>query len=77
MKKKESLWELLKRLDEEAAQFNQHLSKANHYFDNAATATNKVLENQEKELHKLIGKVKKSLKSFLKENGKKAKKHRD
>ena len=36
MKKKESLWELLKRLDEEAGQFNFHLHEANRYFDSAA-----------------------------------------
>ena len=75
MKKKENLWELLKRLDEQAAQFNHHLHKANHYFDSAATATNKALDRHEKELHKLIGKVKKSLKAFMKENEKKVKKH--
>ena len=76
MKKKESLWQLLKRLDEEAGQFNYHMQKANHYFDSAATATNKAVENQEKELRELIGKVRKSLKSFIKQNGKKSKKHR-
>ncbi len=75
MKKKESLWELMKRLDEQAGQFNSHLHKANHYFDSAASATNKTLEKHEKELHKLIGKVQKSLKLFMKQNGKKVKKH--
>ncbi len=74
MKKEENLWQLLKRLDEQAGQFNVHLRKANHYFDNAATATNKALERQEKELHELIGKVKKSLRSFVKQNGKRIKK---
>ena len=59
MKKKESLWQLLKRLDEQAGQFNTHLHKANHYFDTAASATNKTMENHEKELHQLIVKVKK------------------
>jgi hypothetical protein len=68
MKKKETLWELLKRLDEEAGQFNVHLSEANRYFDKTATATKKVLDNHEKELHKLIGQVKKALKVFVKEN---------
>jgi hypothetical protein len=75
MKKKETLWQLLKRLDEQAAQFNHNLHKANHYFDSAERATNKVLDKHEKELHNLIGKVKKSIKSFMKENKKKAKKH--
>ena len=75
MKKKETLWELLKRLDEEAGQFNLHLQKANRYFDDTAMATNKLVENHEKELHKLIGQVKKSLKSFMKQKKKKAKKN--
>ena len=74
MKKKENLWQLLKRLDEEAAQFNTSLHQANHYFDSAASATTKVLQEHEKELHKLIGKVKKAIKSFVKENEKKGKK---
>jgi len=70
MKKKETLWELLKRLDEEAGQFNVHLSEANRYFDKTAMATKKVLETHEKELHKLIRQVKRSLKIFMKENKK-------
>ena len=73
MKKKETLWELLKRLDEEAGQFNLHLNKANRYFDNTAKATNKLLVDHEKELHKLITEVKKTLKTFLKQNEKKKK----
>ena len=64
MKKKENLWELLQRLDEEAGQFNFHLNEANRYFDNTAIATKKILEKHEKRLHKLIVKVQKSLRSF-------------
>jgi hypothetical protein len=75
MKKKENLWQLLKRLDEEAGQFNLHLHVANRYFDNTALATQRILTKHEKNLHKLIGKVKKSLKSFEKRNKKKNKKH--
>ena len=71
MKKQESLWELLKRLDEEAGQFNFHLHEANRYFDNTAAATKKILERHEKELHKLIGKIKKAVRSFQKKNEKK------
>jgi len=73
MKKKENLWELLQRLDEEAGQFNFHLYEANRYFDNTASATKKILEKHEKRLHKLIGEVRKSLKSFQKQNEKKVK----
>ena len=70
MKKKENLWELLQRLDEEAGQFNFHLYEANRYFDNTASATRKILDKHEKRLHKLIGEVQKSLKSFQKQNKK-------
>ena len=66
MKKKENLWQLLQRLDEEAGQFNFHLHEANRYFDNTALATKKVLERHEKNLHSLIGKVQKAIKSFQK-----------
>jgi len=70
MKKKENLWQLLQRLDEEAGQFNFHLYEANRYFDNTASATKKLLEKHEKRLHKLIGEVQKSIKSFQKQNKK-------
>ena len=70
MKKKENLWELLQRLDEEAGQFNFHLHEANRYFDNTALATKKVFERHEKRLHKLIGEVQKSLKAFQKQKKK-------
>ena len=73
MKKKENLWELLQRLDEEAGQFNFHLYEANRYFDNTASATKKILEKHEKRLHKLISEVQKSIKSFQKQNKKNGK----
>lgn len=69
MKKKENLWELLKRLDEEAGQYNFHLYEANRYFDNTALATKKILEKHERRLHKLIGKVQKAIKSVQKSKG--------
>lgn len=74
MKKKENLWELLKRLDEEAGQFNFHLHEANRYFDTAALATKKALEKHEKRLHKLIGQVKKAIRSMPMQTEKKTKK---
>lgn len=73
MKKKENLWELLQRLDEEAGQFNFHLYEANRYFDTTASATKKILEKHEKRLHKLIGEVQKSIKTFRKQNQKNGK----
>lgn len=66
MKKKENLWELLQRLDEEAGQFNFHLHEANRYFDNTAQATKKILEQHEKKLHTLIGKVQTAIRTFQK-----------
>jgi len=75
MKKKENLWQLLQRLDEEAGQFNFHLNEANRYFDNTASATKKLLDMHEKRLHKLIGEVQKALKSFQKQKIKKPKKN--
>jgi len=77
MKKKESFWELLKRLDEQAGEFNVHLSEANRYFDTAAEKTRSVLLRQEKDLHETIAKIKKALKKIrskkdnTKKNGKK------
>lgn len=67
---KENLWELLKRLDEEAGQFNVHLHHANRYFDSAATHTKKLLGQHEKDLHQTILKVRKALKAFMKKEGK-------
>jgi hypothetical protein len=64
MKKKETLWELLERLDQEAGQFNMYLSEANRYFDTAAKKTRDVLDRQEKDLHVTITKVRRALKQF-------------
>lgn len=72
MNKKETLWELLKRLDEQAGQYSDHLQKANHYFDKTASKTEKILAQQEKDLHSLIAKVRRSLKTFMQEKDKKA-----
>ena len=68
MKKKETFWELLERLDKQAGEFNVHLSEANRYFDTAANKTKQILQRQEKELHETIAKVKSALKKFRKEN---------
>ena len=64
MKKKENLWQLLQRLDEEAGQFNFHLYEANRYFDKAAETTRRLLLKQEKDLHATITKVRQALKKF-------------
>lgn len=73
MKKKETIWQLLKRLDEEAGQFNFHLHEANRYFDTAASKTSKLLINHEKNLHKTIVKARRAIKSFIKKNKQKKK----
>jgi len=73
MKKKESLWELLKRLDEQAGQFNAYLHRANWYFDRSATSTKKIIDKHEKDLHVLIVKVRKALRSFARTNNKRKK----
>lgn len=70
MRKKESLWELLQRLDEQAGQFNVHLSEANRYFDAAAKKTNSVLMRQERELHSTIAKVRRALRKFAAQKNK-------
>ena len=67
MKKKETFWELLQRLDEEAAQFNMHLTEANRYFDTAAKKTREVLDREQKQLHATIRKVKMALRKMKKE----------
>ena len=67
MKKKETFWQLLERLDRQAGEFNVHLSEANRYFDQAADKTRKVLEKQEKDLHQTISKVRSALKKLKKE----------
>jgi hypothetical protein len=68
MQKKETLWELLKRLDEEAGQFNSHIHKANQYFDKASDSTGKLLKEHERQLHRTIVKVRSAIRSFMKDN---------
>ncbi len=73
MKKKENFWQLLKRLDQQAGEFNVHLARANMYFDQAAHKTQTILERQERDLHETIAKLKKALKKMKKEKEKKHK----
>ena len=68
VKKKENLWQLLKRLDEEAGQFNAHLNYANRYFDSAAGHTKKLLDKHEQDLHKTIAKFRKVIKSAIRKS---------
>ncbi|MFC0774756.1 hypothetical protein [Terrimonas alba] len=75
MKKKETFWELLERLDRQAGEFNIHLSEANRYFDKAADTTRSLLLKQEKDLHTTINKVRRALKKLSKEKENKNKSH--
>lgn len=68
MNKRETLWELLKRLDEQAGEYDLHLNKANQYFDTAAQQTNKLLIKHQKDMHKTIVKLRRALKTFSKNN---------
>ena len=74
MKKKENFWELLKRLDEQAGEFNVHLAEANRYFDQAAYKTQQILQRQEEDLHKTIARLKKALKKLKRKKDKKDRK---
>jgi ABC-type transporter Mla subunit MlaD len=74
MRKKETIWELIKRLDEQAGAYNMNLHKANHLFDSAATETTKVLDKHQRDLHKTIVKLQKALKTFSKQKDPKGKK---
>ena len=65
MKNKETLWQLVRRLDEQAGQFNPHLAEANRYFDITAIATRNLLDRHERELDRLFSKVKMALKPLL------------
>lgn len=66
-KKRESLKELLERLDEQSAQFNVHLAEANRWYDEASKRIHNLLAKEEKQLHDTIRKVKSALKTFSKE----------
>ena len=74
MKKKENFKELLERLDEQAAQFNTHLSEANRYFDLAAKKMETLLRREEKEIHGTIRKIKQAINVFKRENPEKGNK---
>jgi hypothetical protein len=71
---KESLKELLERLDSQSAQYSAHLSQANTLFDNAVKKIESLLGKEKKELHQTITKLKKVIgkaQDNLKQQGKK------
>ena len=71
VKKKETLWQLLTRLDEEAGEFNMVISEANRYFDTTEKKTRKIVQQHQQDLHKTIRKVKTAMKKFTRKNKKK------
>jgi len=73
MKKKENLWQLLKRLDEQAGQFNFHFAEANRYFEITAMVTKNLFDQHERDVKYLIGQVEKAFKTLLKRKQKKGK----
>jgi len=62
MKEKETLKQLLERLDNQSAQFNSHLYEANRLFDQAVKKMESFLAWEKKEMNKTIAKVKTVLK---------------
>ena len=73
MKKKETIWELIRRLDEQAGIYNETLGRANQYFDTAADETNKLLRKHQRDLHRTIVKLRSALKTFSRQQKPKTK----
>ena len=69
MKKKETLWQLLKRLDEQGGQFNLHLAAANRYFDVSAEVTRNLLDKHERDVHAIFAKIKSRLRKKTRSAG--------
>lgn len=63
---KETLKELLERLDSQSAQYSTHLSQANAMFDQAVKKMETLLSKEKKELHVTISKLKKAMGNFQK-----------
>ena len=61
MKKKETLKELLQRLDEQSALFNSHLAEANRFFETAQKKMEQVLDRDRKDLQLTIKKLKQAV----------------
>jgi hypothetical protein len=70
MKKKESIKELLERLDNQSAQYSAHLNQANRMFETSVKKLERYLSNEKKELDMTLRKVHDVLKRFNKKKGK-------
>ena len=53
MKKKENLWNLIKRMDEEAGATNPHFHLANHFFDKAAERGQQLIERHRRDFQSI------------------------
>ena len=73
MKDNETLWELIRRLDEQAGQFNSFLAEANRYFDNAAFVTKRLLDRHESDVQNLVSKVKMAFRPLIPQKHRKKK----
>ena len=58
MKKKESLKELLERLDSQSATYNTHLEKANQLFETAIKKMEWLLSHERKDIQATMKKLK-------------------
>jgi hypothetical protein len=58
MKKKESLKELLERLDSQSATYNTHLEKANQLFDTAIKKMEWLLSHERKDIQATLKRLK-------------------
>ena len=74
MKKKESLKELLKRLDEQSGEFNAYLYEANRLFDTSVQRVQKLLDEENKEWQASYSRMKSMIKKLRKKKGGKGKK---
>lgn len=58
MKKKESLKQLLERLDRQSATYNTHLEKANELFDSALKKMEWLLSHERKDINVTLRRLK-------------------
>lgn len=69
MKKKETLKELLQRLDEQSASYNSHLAEANRFFETAQKKMEQMLDRDRKDLQVTIKKLKQAIRLIAKKSG--------
>ena len=65
MKKKEPIWQLLKRLDEQGGQFSPHLAAANRYFDITAAVTMQLVAQHERYMYDFVSRIENALRPLI------------